>query len=74
MLYSRLTVSRNAAQDYLELECSLCLFFGLSFTPGPLALGGLQSKLLHCVVHCLPAVGTRTSLCHILKISLENAI
>ncbi len=69
MQYSRLTMSQITAQDYLELECSLCLFFSLSLTPGPLALGGLQAKLLHCVVHCLPAVGTRTSLCQMLRIS-----
>ncbi len=54
-------------RHYLELECSLCLFFGLSLTPGPLALGGLQAKLLHRVVHCLPAVGTRTSLYQMLS-------
>lgn len=40
---------------YLELKSGLCLLFRLGLTPGPLALGGLQPKLLHCVVHSLPA-------------------
>ncbi len=46
MQYSRLTMSQITAQDYLELECSLCLFFSLSLTPGPLACSRHQNKLV----------------------------
>lgn len=47
--------SHTASKTHLELKGGLCLLFCFGFPPGTLAFGSLQPKLLHCVVHSLPA-------------------